>query len=296
MRGLLRRSLNFTEMKTKYLHLCVFCCVLLLMAGCNNGKKEAESLLEEARNSYKTEEYVVSKQLLDSLKSTYPQQPEVLKEALQLMRQVELKEQERTLAFSDSMLTVRREEAEILKKKFLFEKNKEYEEMGKYISKHQQPELNLYRSYLRSGVNEIGEMYLEGVYYGKPIQFTKLKVSSPTGEYTETESITPDGALNYHFTDGGATTQIVTFQKGRDNGVISFICDNYKKKLKVEYIGSRSFSMQIREQDKKAMEELRELSIVLSDVERLKEEMEKSKKRMEYLSSKITGSLSQASD
>jgi hypothetical protein len=103
-------------------------------------------------------------------------------------------------------------------------------------------------------------------------------------------SIPADGATNYSFSDGGATSEIVTYLNGKDNGVILFICDNQDKKLKAEYIGKWTFSMSVRDTDKKAMLETRNLSVVLSDIQLLKKEIEKSKSRIEYLKNKLSDS------
>ena len=76
------------------------------------------------------------------------------------MRQVEVKEAERNIAFCDSLLPIKLEEVEGLKKGFAFEKDSVYEEIGNYIWKQQTIERNVQRCYVRCGVNEEGEMYL----------------------------------------------------------------------------------------------------------------------------------------
>lgn len=261
--------------------------ILFLLSACNNEEKHAQELLTKADEFYSLNDFVSAKQLLDSLKASFPKEVAILREGLGLKRKIELKEQERNLVYADSILKARENEAETLKKNFLFEKDPEYDEIGKFISQQQMLEKNLQRSYLRTGVNERGEMYMASVYHGKAIGHTKIKVSKPDGQFTETMNIPRDGSTNYSFIDGGVTTEIVTYQNGKDNGVILFICDNYKEKLKIEYIGERNFNMQIREQDKKAMLEIRDLAVVLSDIEYFKKEIEKSKERIEYLTDKL---------
>mgnify|MGYP000043122237 CR=1 FL=1 len=72
------------------------------------------------------------------------------------MRQVEVKEAERNIAFCDSLLPIKLEEVEGLKKGFAFEKDSVYEEIGNYIWKQQTIERNVQRCYVRCGVNEEG--------------------------------------------------------------------------------------------------------------------------------------------
>ena len=129
------------------------------------------------------------------------------------MRQVEQKEAERNLAFCDSLIPVKQQELEGLKKGFNFEKDSAYNEIGNYVSKQQTIERNIQRCYIRSGVNEKGEMYLASVYFGgKPINHTGIKLSIQDGLFAETPAIPYDGGLNYHFKDLGNTTEVVTYQ------------------------------------------------------------------------------------
>ena len=261
--------------------------ILLFLSACNNNTKHAQEILNQAKNYYEIYEYASAKLMLDSLKKTYPQEAAIQKERLQLMRQVELKEQERNLDYCTGMLVVCEAKADSLKKNFLFEKDTIYDEIGKYFVKQQKIESNLQKSYIRCNINEQGEMFLESVYYGnKPINHTGIKVSTPTGEYTETQNIPRDGGLNYSFTDLGATTEIVTYKKDQAGGVVQFICDNHNEKLKVEYSGGKAYMIRIASADKNAVVETQELAVVLSDIDRLKKETQKAGERITYLKNK----------
>jgi len=282
MNGLVRK--NLITMK-KFLYLGFF---LVFTVSCNNNSKLAENLLKEAQTYYESQEYANAKLYLDSLKLSFPKEAAIQKERLQLMRLIELKEYTRNLNYCDSMLIIYEAKADSLKKNFLFEKDKNYDEIGKYLLKQQKTENNLQKTYIRCHVNEYGELILESVYYGSnPINHTKIKVSSPTGEYTETESIPRDGGLNYAFQDFGAVTEIVTYKKEKNGSVIQFICDNHNGKLKVEYIGSKTYSTWLTPVEKNAVIRVNELATVLSDIDRLKKEIQKAQSRIEYLKAKI---------
>ena len=246
-------------------------------------------MLNEAQTYYESRELATAKQYLDSLKATFPKEAAIQREALQLMRKVDLEEQTRNLDYCDSVLIVCQLKADSLKKNFIFEKDANYDEVGKYISKQQKIENNTQKSYIRCGVNERGEMYLASVYYGvNPINHSRLKISTPDGRYTETENIPQDGGLNYSFEDLGATTEIVTYMKGKDGGVIHFICNHHNEKLKAEYLGGRKiYTFQVAANDRNAVAEINELATVLSDIDRLKKEIQKAQGRIEYLKTKI---------
>ena len=266
-----------------------FISAVLLLFACNKRGMDARAYLENARNFYVNADYTSAQEMLDSLKVLYPKDFEVLKEGLQLGRLVELKQQARNLVLCDSLLQIRMQERDNMKSDFIFEKNPEYDDVGKYCQKSQKLENNLQRSYIRSGVNELGVMELASVYYGdQPIHHTKLKVSNPQGEYTETESIPYDGGMNYSFTDLKKTTEVVTYINGKDNGVILFVYNNMKLPLKAEYTGgAKAYSIMISQSDKEALTKTYDFSVVLSDINKLDKEKEKFSKRIEYLQGKI---------
>lgn len=271
-----------------------FFCAILLISACNDDKKQALSYLDKARGFYENGEYTAAKSMLDSIKARFPKEFEVQKQGLQLMRNIEITEQERNLVYCDSMLIIRTDEAELLKPTFLFEKDPEYDDIGKYMDKQQKVENKLQRSYIRSTVNELGEMSLASVYYGsQPIKHSQLKVSKADGEYADTQDIPYDGGVNYSFTDMGMTTEVVTYNDGKDDGVILFIYNNKDSALKAEYLGGKKYSYNISNADKNAVVKTFEFSVILSDIERLKKEKEKSQKRIEYLQSKLANDTNQ---
>lgn len=260
----------------------------ITLAGCNQTEKEAQARLDNARSMYERNEFFAAKSEIDSLRALYPKEYKVLKEGLALMRQVELKEAERTIAFCDSLLPIKIEEAETLKKGFAFEKDSVYEEIGNYIWKQQTIERNVQRCYIRSGVNEKGEIYLASVFYGgAPINHTGLKVSTPDGQFAETASIAYDGGVNYRFKDLGKTTEVVTYKGEKGLDAAKFIATNVKERIKAEYTGGKPYTLYIADGDKKAIAATYDLAIVLSDLENLIKEKDKSTNRIAYLKNKL---------
>jgi len=267
-------------------------CLLLFLFACDSNKKQANGYLENAQKLYERGEYTSAKNTLDSIKTLFPEEFGVQKQGLFLKRRIEIKEQERNLIFCDSMLKVRLADVETMKPGFLFEKNREYDDVGKYIDKRQLLETKLQSSYIRTNVTESGEILFSSVYYGsRPIHHSRLKVSKLTGEYAETLNIPYDRGLNYSFIDGGMTTEIVTYTSGKDNGVIHFIYNNKESVLKAEFSGKEKYSFTISAADKNVLVKTVDFATVLSDVDKLKKEKEKSSQRMKYLESKLTSEL-----
>jgi hypothetical protein len=266
-------------------------CLLLFFIACNSNKKQATAFLENARRLYEQGEYSTAKNNLDSIKKLFPKEFGIQKQGLQLKRQIDTKVQERNLSFCDSMMQIRMAQADTMKSGFLFEKDKTYDEVGKYIDKSQRIETRLQSSYIRTYVNELGEILFSSVYYGnRPIHHSQLKVSKSNGEYAETQVISYDGGLNYSFVDGGMTTEVVTYTQGKDNGVIQFIYNNKEFPLKAEYLDSEKvkYTFTISTVDKNALAKIFDFAIVLSDINKLKKEKEKSAQRLQYLGNKVT--------
>lgn len=268
----------------------VMCIVLLafLLAGCNNKEKEARERLEQAKRMYEQNDLFAAKSEIDSIRLNYPGEVKVLKEALGLMREVELKEADRNIAFCDSLLPIRQEEAKVLSKDFVLEKDTVYQEIGNYVWKQQTIERNVERSYIRCGVSEDGVMYLASVYFGsRPINHTGIKVSMKDNTYAETASIPYDGGVNYRFKDEGNTSEVVTYKGEHGVDAVKFIYANGKERIRVDYTGGQPYTIYIAEADKKALVATYDLATVLSDIDTLTRERVKAVKRKAYLESKL---------
>ena len=265
-------------------------CLMLAIAltGCDNAKREAQERLDKARTYYESNNFFAARNEIDSLRAQYPKEVGVLKEALTLMRQVDLKEAERNIAFCDSLMPIRLHEADSLKAGFTFEKDSAYEEIGNYIWKQQTIERNVQRCYVRCGVDENGEMYLASVFYGgHPINHTSIKLSTPDGLYAETASIPYDGGVNYHFKDMGSTTEVVTYKGTNGQDAIKFIYDHAKERIRVEYKGGKPYIIYMAEADKKALVATYNLATALTDIHQMVETKRKALKRIAYLNEKM---------
>jgi hypothetical protein len=260
----------------------------LLLASCNKndaGRKQ----LAQARDLYENGQYGVAKQTLDEMKSQFPKDYELHRIALHLMHEIEMDEQQRNLQFCDSLLPVYQAEADSIKPYFLFEKT-EYDSKGRFTDKSWNPAVESGFIGIKTSVTESNDLVLTAVYRSaKPVNFDRLKVSIPSGEYAETQAIPFDGGANYSFKDGGGNNyQIVTFQKGRDNGVIAFICRYVQEKITMEYAGGNPQPARILSQEEKyALFRTTDFASILKEIEQLKNEKERAEKRIQYLRAKM---------
>ncbi len=275
------------------MNILKFCSVLLLSSllwtGCGE-EKEAKKRLEEAKSLYENKLFSTAKSAIDSINILYPSEVAVRKEALTLMRLVERGESEQNIAYCDSLLPIRRKEAEDLKKGFVFEKDTAYDETGNYIWKTMTIERNVERCYIRCGVNEKGEMYMASVYFGsKPIEHTGLKFSTKDGTVAETPSIPYDGGLNYRFKDLGNTTEVVSYKGEHCKTVANlvYIIDE-KERIKAEYTGGKPYVLYLSDNDKKAIKATYELAMVLSDINAMEKEKARSEKKIMLIDAKLS--------
>jgi hypothetical protein len=273
-------------MKRLVIYIITF--LMVGATGCNRREEEAKARLDYAKSLYEQQEFAAAKSEIDSIRALYPTEVKTLKEALVLMRRVEMKEAERNIAFCDSLLPIRQEEAKAASKGFVFEKDSAYEEIGNYIWKQQTVERNVERSYIRCGVNEKGEIYLTSVYFGsRPISHTGIKLSVGNSLFAETASVPYDGGINYRFTDNGNMSEIVIYKGENGIDAVKFVCANAKERIKADYIGGKTYAIYLADADKQAIVTTYELAVILSDIEKLTAERGKSLERKAYLEGKL---------
>ena len=196
----------------------------------------------------------------------------------------ELKEQEKTLVYLDSLLQQKQGELDALKGKFTLEKDAEYQQIGNYLHPSQVIEKNLHRSYLRFQVNETGQMSMTSIYCGPSnIHHVGVKVVAPDGSFAET----PASKDGYETTDLGEKIEKADFKMGEDGNVIGFLYLNKDKNIKVNYQGERSYSTTMSPIDRQALAGVYELAQILSSITQIKKEMEEANLKIEFVKRKM---------
>lgn len=261
--------------------LACLCCTLL---SCENVEKKASEKLQTARAAFERGDFSEAKMQIDSIKILYPKAFEARREGIGLMQQVELKEQEKTLVYLDSLLQQKQGKLDALKGKFTLEKDAEYQQIGNYLHPSQVIEKNLHRSYLRFQVNETGQMSMTSIYCGPSnIHHVGVKVVAPDGSFAET----PASKDSYETTDLGEKIEKADFKIGEDGNVIGFLYLNKDKNIKVNYQGERPYSTTMSPADRQALAGVYELSQILSSITQIKKEMEEANLKIEFVKRKI---------
>lgn len=265
--------------------LIVGLCATLVLASCgNDAEKKANERLTTARTAFEQGDYNEAKLQIDSIKILYPKAFDARREGISLMQQIELKEQQQSLVYLDSILQTKQKEFESIKNKYVLEKDAEYQQTGNYFWPTQTVEKNLHRSFLRFQVNEQGVMSMTSIYCGgSNLHHFAVKVIAPDGSFAET----PASKDSYETTDLGEKIEKADYKMGADGNVMGFLYLNRDKNIKVENIGDRKYTTTMTSADRQALAGIYELSQLLSSIEQIKKEQEEANLKIQFVTKKI---------
>lgn len=265
----------------KVILLACLCCTLF---SCEDVEKKAGEKLQAAREAFELGNYNEAKILIDSIKMLYPKAFETRRAGIGLMQEVELKEQEKSLVYLDSMLQAKQKDFDAIKGKYTFEKDAEYQNVGNYLHPSQVIEKNLHRSFLRFQVDENGVMSMTSIYCGTHnIHHVAVKVTAPDGSFAET----PAAKDSYETTDLGEKIEKADFKLGEDGNVMGFLYLNKDKNIKVHYQGERPYSVTMTATDRQALASVYELAQLLSSMTEIKKSMEEANLKIEFVKKKM---------
>lgn len=270
---------------------------LSCLISCSGNKEAAEDRYDQAASLYDKGEYSLAKREIDSIKTLYPKEFDVLRKSIRLMRNIEMKEQERNFNYCDSMLSELTKKTEELKKEFRFQQDKEYDQIGRYVHKTLDLDQNINHNYLRAEVFENGTLQLISVYNGpRALKHNIIRVSLKDGSFAESSAIPFDGGRNYRFKDGATNHERVTFNLQNDGGVTNFINQYKDQPITLLFIGEQKEATQLLPVQKNAISTSLELSRTLQAMQTLVEEKRVAEAKLNLLKKKeaeSTGTTSQ---
>lgn len=256
---------------------------ICVITSCQDSNKEAKAYLENIHRLYNAQEYDSAKQKIDSIQILYPKAFEQIKEGLALLQDVRKAQDSKQIAYCDSIIAILTVKTDSIKQGFILEKNKEYQETGRFVPKHLSS-TSLSGNFLRSGVDEDGLLYIESVYTGSQLH-NMIKVQTKDGVFTETLPVDDDG-LNFRFNNLGRQYEVIKFSKEDENGLAKFISANADKPLTVVLKGKNSLTYPLSNLSKRAISDSYQLSLLMSEIDSLKNIKEISLIRIEYLNRK----------
>lgn len=270
-------------MKFKYTMIAA---IAAFTVACNSADKKAEAIYNDAVASFEAKEFDKAKTLIDSIKTTYPKAFETRKKSIGLMQKIEISEQEKTLAYLDSMKQDLTAQLEKIKNKYTLLKNEEYQDYGTYICPRQDLNKLNDRSFLYASVDETGKMKLTSIYFGKRnVDHHSIKVvTSKDNSFIQTKH----SENHYASKHMNMVTEKTEYEVGgTDNGLAEFIIYNKDTKMWAEYIGIRPYKRQLTKQEIESVIEIYDLYKILKSLNEIEKQTTEANNKLAFFRKKL---------
>ncbi|MGYP001034416984 len=210
---------------------------LSILASCSGSgdKAKAEALLAEATAAYDARNYAGAITLTDSIKSAYPAEIDVRRQALHLATRATEGLTVQKLQEADSLVAVLGVRGDSLQRLVKFVKNPIE---GYYTGASTDPESVGAVNGLQARISPDGDFYIISSLKGKPAKSTSVTVSC-NGESASTASVPHDGERN----DRSMGAEIITFMGVECDSLGRFINKHRATLMTLTFNGSSSHSM-----------------------------------------------------
>lgn len=272
----MRKAIVKTEIRLAWLLVVV---LLLSTTGCSvSREKKAEQTFNEAIDAYMARRYNKAKLLLDSVLYTYPDMKKLVRESKDMLEIIYKTEQERNLMFLDSLLIIREKEVKPLMAQF--EAEDPESENPVLIHKKQNAQHAWDRAYVRAHVDKNGTFYVSSHYTGTGY-IHHYAVKAVVDDMFQTTDSIGEEAYKHCFEDGENVWEIVKYKNGADNGVASFIANNFDKPIDIHFIGEHAdCRFRMTETDKQAFRETYQMAMLLRETVQIKSQIRNVKMAM----------------
>lgn len=242
--------------------------LLAALVACQPSDEErAQSLVSEAQALVDNGEWQRARIVIDSLHSTYPREVAQRRLAKALSDSITYLEAQQTIAYVDTLLPPLLEQADVLLKRFSYEKNEKYEDHGKYVHRLLATNKNTARNFIQAYVLDNRQTVVKSYYYG----------SKQMNQQSVTVSASEDNRVfkgsNHHFQDGGHY-EIMTLDNDNSLALLNFINIHNHARLRVEGIGdktTRNWVYYLNDKEKEALSDTYQLGVLMQDINRLEQ-------------------------
>ncbi len=242
--------------------------VLLGVTGCSESDTEkAQKRMRQAEEYARTGQFNHARQEIDSIHILYPKVVDIRRQAKHLSDSIAYIEAVRTYRYSDSLRSVLLPKADILLKKFRYEKNASYEDGGKYVHRLLQTTGgNVSRCYLQCYIGDERSTTLKSYYYGvRKIEQKEVVLSS--GE----ESVSRGGS-NYAFESEG-WHEILSMDEESSLEMLHFVSTHKDSRVQVKIVGKTPYTYYLQENERIALDETYQLGALMHDIKQLEDAM-----------------------
>lgn len=261
---------------------------LVLLASCSNNNRNAAEIYAQAEQYYQAGDYKNASIWIDSIESCYPKAFDAIRDGMVLQCRINQKTYEQDLIKTDSLYNAAQHELDALKAQFELTRESEYQTERNYIYKRQRPPHTVSQSELRAQVTEKGEFRLISIYHGKgAIKHTGIRLELPDGSYSESATIAFDGAKNYRYTDGGMTTEMITYNLQQCKAVANMAALADGNRLTVRYTGGKKYALPLNRNQQQAIAQTYRLSQMLALTDSLSKRREYGIKQLELADAQL---------
>lgn len=213
--------------------------LLLLLASCGVGTKNAEYYLEQSKGYYAAGNDTLAIEMLDSVSILFPKDIPNRRLADTLRWQIQMKQCITALPLLDSVIASAQYQLDSLVKYFRFFKDSLYQDIGTYEHRILTTERNTNRCFLKPSVDENGAVTITSFYYGARAHHNQLKVSVDSF-FVETPVIPSENISDFQL-DESEYKEVIIVDSTYLNGIDEYIAANADRKIRITLKGDNPY-------------------------------------------------------
>ena len=213
--------------------------LLLLLASCGVGTKNAEYYLEQSKGYYAAGNDTLAIEMLDSVSILFPKDIPNRRLADTLRWPIQMKQCITALPLLDSVIASAQYQLASLVKYFRFFKDSLYQDIGTYEHRILTTERNTSRCYLKPSVDENGAVTITSFYYGARAHHNQLKVSVDSF-FVETPVIPSENISDFQL-DESEYKEVIIVDSTYLNGIDEYIAANADRKIRITLKGENPY-------------------------------------------------------
>lgn len=175
---------------------------------------------------------------------------------------IDLNAQEKSLVYYDSLLQAISPTIDPMLKRFVYEKNEQYEDHGHYVHRLLKTTSNTSRNFLQVYVRDDSKILLTSYYFGE----TSLCQSRLT---LSADSLVTSFTGDTHYFEAEGFHETLMLSNDDAVQLLKFVDMNHDKRIKVTLEGKTKYKYYLSENDKTALMETYQLGVIMQDIRQL---------------------------
>lgn len=255
--------------------------LLLLLASCGVGTKNAEYYLEQSKGYYAAGNDTLAIEMLDSVSILFPKDIPNRRLADTLRWQIQMKQCITALPLLDSVIASAQYQLDSLVKYFRFFKDSLYQDIGTYEHRILTTERNTSRCFLKPSVDENGAVTITSFYYGARAHHNQLKVSVDSF-FVETPVIPSENISDFQL-DESEYKEVIIVDSTYLNGIDEYIAANADRKIRITLKGDNPYVYYLNGTEKEIFYTTYQFANILSIYSKAINQKSKAIQKMEIL-------------